>query len=162
GLSSNRDAGVGGDACASSGQMDVNPIPPEILARIGNVNDAPGDPVPVFFVNGSRGDDRRVVTVPTGASPMALSIGTYPGAPPSIPYVFYALRRENRAADVTKLPHGIGPFCFSTPLTGGAPVVVANTLGHESVVGVPRVRGTPLGPGDFLAVPKIPAKVSGL
>ncbi len=150
-----------GDAPSTPVTMQLDPVPAEVLCRVGNVNDAAGDPVPVLFVNGSRGDDSRTVEVPTGDTPMEIAVESYPGAPASIPYVIYALRRANRPDDEVTLPQGVGQFCFTIPLTGGSPVVVANTLGHEPNLGSPRVRGTQNGPGVVLAIPRVPSKVAG-
>jgi hypothetical protein len=160
GNSTNGDGRNSGDAPTPLVQSQATAVPVEILARIGNVNDTPGDPVPVLFVNGSRGDDARVVTIETEGPAMEISVATYPGAPDPIPYVLYALRRENCECDVTTIP-GVGTTAFAFPVSGGAPVVVANTLRHEPQLGVPRVAGTPNGPGPILSLPRVPSKVAG-
>lgn len=160
GNSTNGNRGTSGDTPTSPVRLSATAAPPEVLARIGNVNDAAGDPVPVLLVNGSRGDDLRVVTVATGGPSMEIAIASYPGAPSAIPYVIYALRRANREGDAATIP-GIGLTAFAFPVSGGAPVVVANTLAHERQLGAPRVRGTPLGPGPILTLPRIPPSVAG-
>jgi hypothetical protein len=149
-----------GDDPTAPFSTQAPPLPVEILARIGNVNDTLGDPVPVLFVNGSRGDDARLLAVPTGGTPMTVSLGTYPGAPPAIPYVLYAIRRENRPGDEATIP-GVGLSSFPFPPSGGTPIVVANTLGHEPRLGAPRLPATPLGPGPILTFLFIPARLAG-
>lgn len=160
GNSANNNNARTGDAPTPPVTAQATAVPAEILARIGNVNDAVGDPVPVLLVNGSRGDDERVVNVQTGTEAMAISLASYPGAPSAIPYVIYASRRANRAGDETTIP-GVGLSAFSFPVTGSTPVVVMNTLAHEPQLGTPRVPSTPLGPGDLLTLPRIPSQVAG-
>jgi hypothetical protein len=91
---------------------------------------------------------------------MEISIASYPGAPGAIPYVLYALRRANRAGDEATIP-GVGLSSFRFPVSGGFPVVVANTLAHEPQLGTPRLAATPLGPGVILAFPQVPSKIAG-
>jgi len=160
GTSGDGDATSAGDDAAGPVTQQVQPLPLEIVARLGNVNDVPGDPVPVLFVNGSRGDGARILAVPTGPSPMTLSIGAYPGAPAEIPYVVYTLRRENVAGDEVTIA-GIGLTAFAFPPSGGGPVVAANTLGRRRNLGVPRIAPTPLGPGPILTVNGLPSRLAG-
>jgi len=114
----------------------------------------------VLFVNGSRGDDFRVTTVATGGPSMEIAVVGYPGAPPQIPYVIYALQRACVAGDEVTVPN-LGITAFATPLSGGTPTVVANTIGRFARLGFPRVTGTPLGPGPVLTLPRVPPKVAG-
>jgi hypothetical protein len=148
------------DSSTSPGSTQAPPLPVEILARIGNVNAAAGDPVPVLFVNGSRGDDARVIALPTAAAALDVSIGAYPGARPAIPYALYAIRRENVAADATAIA-GVGTTAFTFPPSGGTCIVVANTIGRAAVLGAPRLPGTPLGPGVVASAPFVPARLAG-
>jgi len=161
GNSTNNDGKETGDAPTAPVTAQLLPVPVDLLSRVGNVNAGAGNPLPVLLVNGSHGDERRVVEIPTGTTPMEVSLWAYPGAPPAIPYVVYALSRENRAADVVNIPRGVGRFSFSIPLLGGTPVTVVNRLGHESKLGAPRIPGTPLGPGKIFRLPRIPASVAG-
>jgi hypothetical protein len=160
GNSTDGDGSENGDAPTQPVTMQLGPVAPEILSRFGTVNAAVGDPVPVLFVNGSRGDDSRTFFLPTGTTPMELSIATYPGAPVRIPYAVYALRRANRAADLATIP-GVGKMCFAIPLNGGSPVTLLNTIGREPQLGVPRITGSPLGPAMIFRMPRVPANVAG-
>ena len=161
GNSTNCNGSTSGDRPTTPVSTQATAAPAEVLARIGNVNDAPGDPLPVLFVNGSRGDDSRVTSVATGGPPMEIAVIGYPGAPPAIPYVIYALRRANVAGDESTLPNfGLTAFLF--PSGGGTPTVVANTIGRFGTLGAPRFTGTPLGPGPVLTFPSVPSFVAGV
>lgn len=160
GNSCNGNGSENGDAPTAPVTSQLSPVAPEVLTRFGNVNDTVGDPVSVLFVNGSRGDDSRTYFLPTGTTPMEVSIATYPGAPARIPYAVYALRRANRAADAASIP-GVGKMCFAIPLNGGSPVTIVNTIGRESQLGVPRIVGTPLAPATIFRLPRVPSKVAG-
>jgi hypothetical protein len=141
----------------------LSPIAQEVLCRLGGVNAALGiDGVAeVLSINGSFGDDFRVVTLPT-RGPFSMEIAAYPGAPSRIPYVVYAILRENTANDVTPHPFGLGSACFPTPLSGGNALCVVNTVGREGTLGVPLFPDTPLGPGQILAQPSIRQRFAGV
>ena len=160
GNSTNGNGSDSGDAPTTPVTAQLAPVAPEILTRLGTVNDAVGDPVNVLFVNGSRGDETRTLHLPTGSTPMEVSIGSFPGAPPRIPYAVWALRRANRAADAATIP-GVGKMCFAIPLNGGSPVTIVNTIGRESQLGVPRIAGTPLAPSTVFRLPRVSPKVAG-
>lgn len=160
-VSGDGDATRAGDAPTPSQSTQIQPLPLEILARIGNVNAAAGDPVPILFVNDSRGDDARVLAVPTGAGSVFRALfAPYPGGGSSIPYVLYAIERVNGPGDVATVP-GIGTSAFPFPPSGGAPIVVANTFGHFPRLGVPRLSGAPPGPGTILSRSDLPVRLAG-
>ena len=160
GNSTNGNGTTSGDRPTTPVSSQAGPVPIEVQARIGNVNDATGERLPVLFVNGSRGDDFRVAIVQTGGPPMEIAVIGYPGAPPQIPYVIYSLKRANVAGDEVAVPN-LGITAFSTPLSGGTPTVVMNTIGRFPRIGFPRVAGTPLGPGPVLTLPRVSSKVAG-
>jgi hypothetical protein len=157
-VSGNADGRTAGDGTATW-RATFSALPPEVLVRLGDVNRGQGvdGMVDVFSVNGTVGDELRRAHVVTRAA-LVLALASHPGAPAVIPYVVYAIPRENGAADVTPHPFGLGSGCFPTPLAGGSPVVVANTFGREDLLGRPLARGTPLGPGAIVVVPSVPAR----
>jgi hypothetical protein len=159
--SANGNGGDTGDGIASTSFV-VNPVPPEVVCRLGGVNGDVNNVVNVLSVGGSFGDDQRRVTLQAGGS-FSLEIAGYPsiGANP-IPYVVYALPRENTAADVTPYPFGLGNGCFPSRVTGAHAITVANIVGQESLTGHPVFAGTPPGPGTILSASPIPANFTGV
>ncbi len=159
--SANNNGSRFGDGIAAMSFV-INPVPPEVVVRFGGVNQGAGidSIVNVLAVNGSAGDDLRRVTLAVGG-PFALDFASYPGAPPQIPYVLYALQRENGPGDISPHPFGIGNGCFPTPVVGGQPIVVLNTIGLETLLGRPVFRGTPFGPTTVLSVPSVPSSFVG-
>lgn len=127
----------------------IQPAPPEILARFGNLNTQNGPPYDSLLVNGSRGGSDRSVTLDRN-NPLVLSFLPFPGAQSSFPYVLYALPRENHAGDLTPQPFGLGDACFSTFLTGGGSITLLNSLGLEPILGTPRLSSAIPAPGTVL------------
>ncbi|MBI1853582.1 MAG: NHL repeat-containing protein [Planctomycetes bacterium] len=136
-------------------------LQPAVACRRGNVLGTGSTPADVLMVNGSSGNYARHVVVPTGG-PLAFDLASPPGAGNApLPYVVYAIPRENSAGDVTNQPFGLGEACFSTPLSGGSPITVFNTLRHESRLGTPLVSPTRLGPGEIFRLPQVRAGLAG-
>lgn len=141
--------------------LSTGPAPPELMARLGSATDASGFPASPFLANGTRGDSRRFVATDV-LTRLSFEIGPdYAGAPPSIRYALYAVRHENRTNEVTPLPGDSGTFAFPIPLVGGAPDVLLEAFGDTATYGVPRFDMAPLGPGEVLAVPRVPRSLRG-
>jgi hypothetical protein len=110
-------------------------IPPDIECRIGNVNENAGPIADVLFLNGSPGNEDRVVEV-SRDTPVTCTVE----APPSMETAHYAMYIHfgaPLAENATKLPFAIGTTCFPIPLTGGfpQPVIIANNLGWPRILG---------------------------
>ncbi len=132
--------------------MDAPLFPPplEVLCRIGNTNTAVGVPFDSMLVNGSTGNfDRTVIMAPTDT--LSIDFLEFPGVGGSYPYCVFANFGENGPLDLTPLPLDLGVSCFSLPFTGGNPITLLNTLGHEALLGVPRIPLTPLAPGPVFS-----------
>lgn len=135
--------------------------PAELIARRGNVNSGVGVTYEVLQINGERGDQERRIQASVG-SPLRIDVLDFPGAQGGpIPYVVYVLRREAGPSDITPHPFSLGNGAFATPIVGGNPIVLLNTLGQQHVLGTPRITGTPPGPGTAFLLPSIPQSVGG-
>jgi hypothetical protein len=162
GNSANGTGGTGGDAGVPVVETFLDPVPEAISVLFGNVNGGPDDVLAPLLINGSIGDDDRVVNGMVGG-PLQIETTTYPGAPGSIPHAIYALLRLNTDGDKVVLPAGLGCFAYSIPVTGGGGAlvkVVTNTLGHEPLLGTGKFAGAPNGPG-FIVNVNVPNGLAG-
>ncbi len=125
---------------------------PEILARAGNLGTANGPSFDALRINGSGGDENRILDVDR-SGPFQVSFLSFPGAQGQpYNYAVFAFIGENTAGDLSPHPFGLGAACFPTPLTGGGSITLLNTLGAENLLGAPRIPGTPQGPGTAISI----------
>lgn len=141
-----------------AGSLDL-PGPHEI-ARFGSTSSSGSAPYDVLWINDDRGDEYRHLAVETGA-PLTISMRAFPGADVVVPFVLWVHGRENHEADVTLHPKGLGIGAFATPLAGGNPITLLNTIGKENRLGTPKISDTPHGPGVLLELPSTPASLAG-
>jgi VCBS repeat protein len=118
--------------------------PDPVRARTGNVNLARGDAASVLLVNGSAGaGDERRVTVDRSEH-FAIRLSAPPSHPTGpTPFAVYAWPGEPTRETVNWLPRGVGRIAMRTPLTGGSPPVIWNTIGATPRLGVPTAMSTP-------------------
>jgi len=115
------------------------------VCRAGTVNrgvsEAPSD---VLFLNGSKGDGSRTVTLPPG-EPIQVTLARPPAGPEVAPFVLYLFAGAPHPSSVTPQPGGLGTMCFSSPISGGAPDLrkVWNNLGREGRLGEPDFPSSP-------------------
>lgn len=115
---------------------------PRVLSKMGTVGlGASAIREDVLFVGGQAGDGMRRVAL-TQSAPFDVTINAPSGTTAPADYVLYALVGEPTLSDVTAVTYGIGDMCFAPPLFGGSPIVVANTIGAESLLGFPVVTAT--------------------
>lgn len=134
--------------------------PAEIMVRLGTVSSSGLPPHDILWINGDRGDEFRHLAATAGA-PLSISMLDFPGAIAEVPYVLYVHGRENTDADLTAHPKGLGLGAFSTPLTGGRPITLLNTIGKENKLGSPKISGAPFGPGTLLELGSTPGSLAG-
>lgn len=127
----------------------VQPLPDEMICRFGNLNLQNGPLFDALLVNGSTGDEFRVVEM-TPSDSLAIDFLEFPGVTGPYPYALFAFLGEAGPLDLAPQPLGIGTACFSTPLTGGDALTLLNVLGHEALLGSPLIPATPLAPGPVL------------
>jgi hypothetical protein len=125
----------------------VEPLTTELATALaGNVGTGEGAPVDVLFVNGSAGDAYRELTITRGDS-FALQLDS-PAAPAQARYVLYLGQALPRTSTLVALPSDLGSMVFATPLAGGMPFAILNTLGYENRLGASS-RNVP--PAPFVA-----------
>jgi len=91
----------------------------------------------ILLVNGSSGNDEREEVTFVGR-PFRLEILQPSYLDHDIEYLIYAEFDDCKdVGDFVYLPAGIGTFCFSIPPTSGNPVVIANNIGFEELLGKP-------------------------
>ena len=135
---------------------------PRVLSRAGTVGlGAAVIPEDVLLVSGQAGDAmRRGFLTQSAAFDLTLSAPTGTAIPAH--FVLYAFLGEPVLGDVTDVTNGIGSMCFAPPLFGGAPIVIANTIGAESLLGTPIFLASPA-PSTVLSYPTgfgVPATVT--
>ena len=135
---------------------------PRVLSRAGTVGLGAGVvPEDVLLVSGQAGDAmRRVFLTQSAAFDLTLSAPT--GSAISAQFVLYAFVGEPTLGDVTDVTEGIGSMCFAPPLFGGAPIVLANTIGAQGLLGTPIFLASPA-PTTVLSYPTgfgVPATVT--
>ncbi len=117
--------------------ISVNPVLQSCAP--GNVNMGISALTSVLFVNDQGGSGNHVSTVSMN-QPINISIES----PPSTAniggsyFIVYADLGEPSFSSIAPTPP-LGNFCFNTPLTGGFPLTVFNTLGFYGELGVPVV-----------------------
>ncbi len=126
----------------------------EIAARYGTVQGAEGGLADVLFVNGSAGDEHRVVSIGIDEA-LDVALTPAPAGPTPAAYVLYAWRGEPDRDSVSVQPFGLGMAGFATPLTGAASRLVAtwNNLGYEYRLGAADRESVPA-PWTLLELPK--------
>jgi hypothetical protein len=127
----------------------------EYRCRLGRVNRAIGfPPADVLLVNGTPGDDHRILTVAL-TEPVTISMSLPPGGPDPAPFCLYSWAAEPTATTVTPQPANLGDMCFPTPLTGGVPRYkkVWNNIGGFPRLGGPGRPSTPA-PSDVEHFPQ--------
>jgi hypothetical protein len=130
---------------------DLFPVPEEVLCRRGNLNTGVGAAYDALFVNGSRGDEFRVVEMAT-TDPLVIDFLPLPSANEQpFPYVLYVNRGEPGPGDLTVNPFGLGTSCFAFPFSGGDPFVLLNPIGRHGLLGEP-LFPSPLAPGNLLTL----------
>ncbi len=110
-------------------------VPPQVACRYGNVNENAGPITDVVFINGSAGNEERVVTL-SRDTPITCSVT----APPSMDqaaYVMYIYFGAPALGTEVNLPFNLGTLCYPCPLTGGfpQPVIIANNIGWPRILG---------------------------
>lgn len=105
-----------------------------VLAREGSVNRANNYPEKVLTVNGSTGETMGKMTMGT-LDPLTIEMQASSAGPSPSVYVLYAWIGEPAASDVETLPYGAGLFAFPTPLAGGSPTTLINSIGFEGLLG---------------------------
>jgi len=107
-----------------------------VAARFGAVNAATGALADVVFVNGSAGDEARVVRLGQ-TDPLAVSVALPPAGPDPAPFVLYGWRGEPGDDTMATHPKCLGCTCFPTPWAGGTPQprVIWNNLGYPAYLG---------------------------
>ena len=102
--------------------------------REGGVDRGSGSATDILFVNGSAGDDERIVSVDASGS-IELSIANAPSGGPG-KYFVHANAGEPDVSTLAPLPAKLGSACFEVLLGAGAmPIAVFNTIGKEQKVG---------------------------
>ncbi len=128
------------DSGSTSGSAYVYYTP---TCHAGSVNAANGLVVNSLFINGLSGEPDRVVEVPQGQLLSVTLLKPFTGG--NGRFVLHANEGEEVTFDSeTVLPADVGLTCFPFLLSQGAsPVVVANSIGKESLVGASHYYGTP-------------------
>lgn len=107
--------------------------------RAGNVNGRSGPAVDVLFVNGGIGDPLRILRTFVGR-PLTIDLSNAPSRARSR-FVIFGFVGVVGSGSETQQPFDLGTMCFATPLNGaGAAITLANTIGHESQLGLPLIR----------------------
>ncbi|MBK8098699.1 MAG: NHL repeat-containing protein [Planctomycetes bacterium] len=126
-------------------------IAPFVLARHGTVDRRNGAAEPVLRVNGATGDALgRIATATT--APLTVTMAASSAGPLLAPFLLYAALGEPGPAAATLLPLDAGWFAFPPPMLGGSAVLLANSLGHPTLLGVGLLPAT-AAPGTVLALP---------
>jgi VCBS repeat protein len=133
-------ADIGGVNVFLNRSLDPDPV----RARTGNVNLARGPAASVLLVNGSAGaGDERRVTVDRSEH-FVIRLNAPPSHPTGpAPFALYAWPGEPTRETVNWLPRGVGRIAMRTPLTGGSPPVIWNTIGATPRLGVPTAPASP-------------------
>jgi aminopeptidase N len=114
-------------------------IPPR-YGTCGLNNDKPEN---LLLVNDSIGNDHRELTIPKN-SPFELKIIKPSYLDKDVHFVIYAVPGSCQSVEeFAYLPYDIGTFCFSIPPTSGNPVVIANNIGFDEILGYPLLQSKP-------------------
>jgi len=115
-----------------------------VLARRGTVNAAVGPVTDVLFLNGSAGDDERVVSVEAGAA-LTMTLARPPAGPDPAPFALYVWIGEPTDATLSPQPANVGIMCFPTPLAGESPQPkkIWNNIGRFADLGYPSYPSEP-------------------
>jgi hypothetical protein len=131
---------VNGDAGpAAIIDIGADELLPEIAARFGTTNAAGEALANVLWVNGSPGDARRRVVIPSDTA-LRIEMTAPPAGPSPAPFVLYAWFGEPDRFTLAVQPAGLGVMGRATPLHGNPadqPVVIWNNIGYRSKLGVP-------------------------
>jgi hypothetical protein len=112
--------------------------------RPGTVNLAQGAVADVLFLNGSTGGVDRTVEVDTAEQAFLWGSMLLPPAGSNGKYVVHANLGAPTGATIRVLPADVGTSCFPFLVTeGAAPVIIANKLGKEHLVGSSEFFGSP-------------------
>ncbi len=122
-----------------------------LQARAGTVNAGLGAIEDVIFIDGSSGDDSYRVVTRQVHEVFAITVAAPSAGPPVAPGAYYFVLGEPTDLTATPQPLGLGTMVFSSPLTGGSPFRIANTLGHHAQLGTPNV---PSQPAPTVLVPR--------
>ncbi|MFT5151511.1 MAG: streptogramin lyase, partial [Planctomycetota bacterium] len=107
---------------------------PYALARLGSVDSAAGLPVRTLTANGQTGDALGRMTL-TKTTPLRIEMLAPPAGPAAAGLVLYARIGEPTPFESNDLPRGYGLFSFETPLSGGQPMTLINSVGQEALLG---------------------------
>ncbi|MFT7484269.1 MAG: sugar lactone lactonase YvrE [Candidatus Paceibacteria bacterium] len=121
------------------------------LAREGTVDAANGLPVRILTANGQTGDSMGRMDVSMHA-PLVIEMQSPPAGPASAPLVLYGRVAEPTLFESSEMPRGFGLFAFSSPLVGGHPMTLVNSIGHNSLLGTGRFPSVHA-PGTLLSFP---------
>lgn len=124
---------------------------PFVLARHGAVDRRNGAAEPVLRVNGATGDALGRIAV-AATAPLTVTMAPSSAGPTPAPFLLYAALGEPGPAAATPLPLAAGWFAFPPPLLGGSAVLLANSLGHPTLLGV-GVLPAAAAPGTVLLLP---------
>lgn len=107
---------------------------PLALARGGTVNLGAGTLARPLALNGSTGTALGDVSLPSTA-PLNLALAAPAAGPNPAAFVLYFVAGDPGLAGVAALPGGLGFASFATPLSGGAPATLRNSIGFEGLLG---------------------------
>lgn len=105
------------------------------LARLGSVDTANGLPVRILSANGQTGDHLGRMSL-SATTPLTIAMQAPPTGTGSGLLVLYGRVGEPTPFEANELPRGMGLFSFATPLSGGSPMTLINSLGHTGLLGV--------------------------
>lgn len=118
--------------------MGADEVDPGVAARYGTVDAANGSVASSLFVNGSAGDERRIVRVQRGEA-LTLSVESPPSGPDPAAFVLYAWLAISDGSTVRPQPFGTGFMCLPSPLDVDPiqPDAIWNNIGKEARLGTP-------------------------
>jgi hypothetical protein len=127
-------------------------LPNYVPTRYGTVGMISENVENILLVNGSSGSEEREIAIFAG-TPFKLEMIKPSYLNTDVRFVIYAKFDEcNNIENIVNLPSGIGSFCFSIPPIGGDPIVVANNIGFEEILGTPLFKSFPA-PSAIIDVP---------
>jgi len=145
-----------GDAVVDIG---ADELLPEIAARFGNVNAVGNGLDNVLKVNESKGDNKRIFSIPTGNQIMLIMDAPTGGPNPS-DFSVYVIPYESDQDDLSEQPSQIGIACIPMPLSNGnvipPPFTLCNTIGYNFALGNPILTGIDPAPCTIFDVPGLP------
>ncbi len=132
------------DSEIGAGYLLSSVVPDASACLPGTVNADNGFVTDVLYVNGSYGGLTRSVEVAEGDLLTITMLKPIAGG--NGKFVLHANEGEPNFLSETALPFGIGTTCFPFLLTSSAsPVIVANNIGKEHIVGESAFLGVPTG-----------------